>query len=68
MFDNLCHYIAEYNKDEFVSAVGDLGLTFSGSMSTIETVSMMNDVGINILKLCILLRILRHKIGVKFET
>ena len=32
-------------------------------MSTIETTSMMNDVGINILQLRILLRILRHKIG-----
>ena len=44
---NLCHYIAEYYEDEFVSAAGDSGLTFSGSMSAIETASMMNDVGIN---------------------
>ena len=27
---NLCHYIAEYYKDKFVSAAGDSGLTFSG--------------------------------------
>ena len=59
---NLCHYIAEYYEDEFVSAAGYLGLTFSGSMSAIETVSMMNDVGINISQLHILLRILRDKI------
>ena len=26
---NLCHYIAEYYEDEFVSAAGDSGLTFS---------------------------------------
>ena len=25
---NLCHYIAEYYEDEFVSAAGDSGLTF----------------------------------------
>ena len=34
-------------------------------MSAIETVSMMNDIGKNISQLCILLRILRHKIGAK---
>ena len=62
---NLCHYIAEYYEDEFVLAAGDSGLTFSGSMSTIETASMMNDVDINISQLRILLRILRHKIGTK---
>ena len=38
-------------------------------MFTIETASMMNDVGINISQLRILLRILRHKIGAKlFES
>ena len=26
---NLCHYIAEYYEDEFVSAAGDSVLTFS---------------------------------------
>ena len=62
---NSCHYIAEYYKDKFVSAAGDSGWTFYGSMSTIETASMMNDVGINISQLHILLRILRHKIGAK---
>ena len=45
---NLCHYITECCEDEFVSAAGDSGLTFSGSISTIETASMMNDVSINI--------------------
>ena len=34
-------------------------------MSAIETASMMNDVGINISQLRILLRILRHKFGAK---
>ena len=38
-------------------------------MFTIETVRMMNDVGIYISQLRILLRILRHKIGAElFET
>ena len=45
---NLCHYIAEYYEDEFVSTAGDAGLTFSGLMSAIETASMMTDTGINI--------------------
>ena len=45
---NLCYYIAEYYEDGFVSAASDSGLTFSGSMSAIETSSMMNDVSINI--------------------
>ena len=62
---NLCHYIAEYYEDEFVSAAGDLCLTISGSISTIETGSMMNDVDNNISQLRILHRILRHNIGVK---
>ena len=34
-------------------------------MSTIETASMMNDVGIHISQLRIILRVLRHKIGAK---
>ena len=64
---NVCHYIVECYKDKFVLAAGDSGLTFSGSISAIETTSMMNDVGINISPLCILLRILRHKIGDKLS-
>ena len=44
----LCHYIAECYENEFVSAAGDSGLTFSSSISTIETISMINDVDINI--------------------
>ena len=62
---NVCHYIAEFYEDEFVSAAVDSGLTFSGSMSTIRTASMMNDVGVNISRLRILLKIFRHKIGAK---
>ena len=60
---NLCHYMAEFYEEEYTSAAGDSGLTFSGSMSAIETTGMMNDGGINISQLRILLRILRHKIG-----
>ena len=62
---HLCHYMAEFYEEGYTSDAGDSGLTFSSSMSTIETLSMMNDIGINISQLCILLRILRHKIGVK---
>ena len=40
-------------------------MTFSGSMSAIETTNMMNDVGINISQLRIFLNILRHKVGAK---
>ena len=53
---NVCHCIAEYYEDEFVSAAGDTGLIFSGSISPIETTSMINDSGINISQLRILLR------------
>ena len=55
---NLCHYIPVCYEDGFVSTAGDSGLTFSGSISTIETTSMMNDDGINISPFYILLRIL----------
>ena len=66
---NLFHYIAKCYEDEFVSAAGGSCFTFSGSMSTIETASMIYDVGINISQLRILLRIVRHKIGAKlFES
>ena len=66
---NSCHYIAEYYEDNFISAAGDSGLTFSSSMSAIETASMMNDVGINISQLCILHITLRYKIGANvFES
>ena len=58
----LCHYISECYEDEFVSAAGDSGLTFSDSMCASETASMMNDVGINMSQLRILLRILRHTV------
>ena len=62
---NLCHYVADFYEEEYVSIAGDSELTFSGSMSAIKTSSMMNDVGIHISQLRILLIILRHKIGVK---
>ena len=62
---NLFPYLADCCEDEFVSAAGDSDLLFSSSISTIETISMMNDAGINILQLRILLRILRHEIDTK---
>ena len=34
-------------------------------MSAVETASLMSDVGLNISQLCILLRMLRNKLGVK---
>ena len=43
------HHIAKFYEDEFISAAGGSGLIFSGQMTDIETVSMMNDVCINIL-------------------
>ena len=43
---NLCHYIAEFYEEEYISATSDSALTFSNSMSAIETASMINDVGI----------------------
>ena len=62
---NLCHYIPDFYEEEYISAAGESGFKFSGSMSTIETASMMNDVGIHISQLRIILRVLRHKIGAK---
>ena len=62
---NLCHYIPVYYEDGFISAVGDSGLIFSDEMTTIETTSIMNDVGINILQLRILFQILQYNIGAK---
>ena len=62
---NLCRYLVENYEDEFITAAGNSGLSFSGQMSAIETTSMMSDVGLNISQLCILLRILRNKLGAK---
>ena len=45
-------------KIEFITTADDSGLTFSGQMSAVETVSMMIDVGLDISQLRILLRIL----------
>ena len=63
---NLCCYLAENYEDEFITATSDSGLTFSGQMLAVEAASMMNAVGLNIYQLCILLRILRNKLGVNF--
>ena len=39
---NLCRYLAENYEDEFISATGDSGLTFSGQISAVETASLMS--------------------------
>ena len=62
---NLCRYLAENYEDEFISAAGDSGLTFSGQMLAIVTTSLMSDIGLIISQLHILLRILRNKLGAK---
>ena len=62
---NLCRYLADNCEDEFTTATGNSGLSFSGQMSAVETVSMMSDVGLNISQFRILLRILRNKLGAK---
>ena len=54
---NLCHYIAEYYEDKFISAASDSSLTFSSRMTIIENASTINDFSINISQLCILLKI-----------
>ena len=63
---NLCRYLAENYEDEYISATGDSGLTFSGQISVVETASLMSDVGLNISQLRILLRILRNTLGEMF--
>ena len=62
---NLCRYLVENYKDEFITAAGDCGLIFSGQVSSVETASMMSDVGLVISQLRILLRILRNKLDAK---
>ena len=62
---HLCRYLADNYEDEFISAAGDSGLTFSGQMSAVETASLMSDGGVNISQLRIRLRILRNKLGAK---
>ena len=62
---NLCRYLADNYEDEFISAAGDSGLTFSGQMSAVETASLMSDVILNISQLHILLRMLRNKLSSK---
>ena len=61
----LCRYLVENYEDEFKTAVGDFGLTFYSQMSSVETASMMSDVGLNISQLRILLRVLRDKLDTK---
>ena len=62
---NLCRYLAENYEDEFITATGDSGLSFSGQISDIETANMMSNVGLNTSQLRNLLRILRNKLGAK---
>ena len=62
---NLCRYLADNYEDAFISAAGDSGLTFSGQMSAVETAILIGNIGLNISQLCILLRILRNKLGAK---
>ena len=62
---NGCRYLADNYEDGFISAAGGSGLTFSSQMSAVETTSMISDVDLNISQLCILLRILRYKLGAK---
>ena len=53
---HLCRYLAENYEDEFMTTGGGSSLTFSGQMLSIETASMMNDVGLNISQLCLFLK------------
>ena len=62
---NVWQYFGEFYEDEFISATGDSGLTFSCWISATKTLSIMNDVDINMSHLRILLRILRNIIGTK---
>ena len=64
---NLCRYLIKNYEEEFITATGYSGLTFSGQMSAIKTASLMRDVGLNISQLRILLTILRNKLDVKIE-
>ena len=63
---NLCLYLVENYEDEFIPTAGDSGLIFSVQLSSIETASMMSDIGPNIYQLRILLRILRNMLGATF--
>ena len=64
---NMYRYLAEKYEDEFITTAGDSGLLFSGQISAVETTSMMNDIGLNISQLHILIRILRNKLGAKIS-
>ena len=50
-----CHYLADNFEDDFMSTAGDVDHTFSGQTSSVETTSMMSDVGLNISQLYIIL-------------
>ena len=63
---NLCCFLAENCEDEFITATGDSGLTFSSQTSAVENASVMSDFGLNISQLRILISILRNKLGTKF--
>ena len=60
---NVCRYLADNCEDEFITTAGDSGLTFSGQISSVETLNMMSDIGLNISHLRILLRVLRNKLS-----
>ena len=45
---HLCCYLTETYEEEYISTTGNSGLTFSGQMLAVETVSMMSNVGLNI--------------------
>ena len=62
---NLCRYLAENYEDEFITAIGDSGLTISGQISSVEIANMMSNIGLSISQLRILLRISRNKLDAK---
>ena len=62
---NLCHCIVESYEEYFISIAGDYSFTFSRQMSAIEIASILSNIDLNISQLCILLRILRYKLGAK---
>ena len=62
----LCHYLADNCEDEFISADGDSGLTFSGQMLAVETASLMSDVGLNIPQLMLVLIFLNYAFFLEF--
>lgn len=64
-FIKICRRISETYENSTLSVTGDFDPTLSGQIVGIETVSMTSGADLNISQLSILLRILRHKLGVK---